>query len=78
MPAADRPVVTNTTPIIGLAGLGRLGLMRDLWGEVLIPAAVREELAAGRGRPGRLVEIDDSPWIRAVALKLPQRAESKR
>ena len=74
MLAADKPVVTNTTPVVGLAVLDRLHLLRDLCGEVLIPAAVREELAAGGDRPGSLIDLGKAPWIRTVALKVPQSA----
>jgi predicted nucleic acid-binding protein len=75
MPTADRPVVTNTTPVVALAVLDRLHLFRDLCGEVLMPTAVREELAAGGDRPGSLIDLGRAPWIRTVALKVPQSAE---
>jgi predicted nucleic acid-binding protein len=47
MPAADRPVVLDTGPIIALAEIGRLDLLQALYGEVLIPPAVRHELTRG-------------------------------
>jgi predicted nucleic acid-binding protein len=37
-------VVSNTGPLIGLAKVGRLDLLRDLFGEVLIPPTVQKEL----------------------------------
>lgn len=46
MPAADRSVVLDTGPIIALAGIGRLDLFHALYGEVLIPPAVRDAFAA--------------------------------
>jgi predicted nucleic acid-binding protein len=37
-------VVVNSTPIIALLGIGRLDLLRELYGTVVIPAAVRDEI----------------------------------
>jgi predicted nucleic acid-binding protein len=36
--------VSNTSPISNLSMIGRLGLLRSQFGEVLIPEAVRTEL----------------------------------
>jgi uncharacterized protein len=38
------PVVNNTSPIMNLAIIGELSLLRDQFGEVPIPGAVLEEL----------------------------------
>lgn len=38
-------VVSNTSPLSNLATIGRLGLLRDQFGAVLVPVAVREELS---------------------------------
>ena len=40
------PVVSNTSPIMNLAIIGELSLLRDQFGEVMIPGAVLEELRA--------------------------------
>ena len=40
------PVVSNTSPLSNLAIIGRLDLLRDRYGAVLIPPAVHRELAA--------------------------------
>ena len=37
MPDRVRVVVSNTTPIITLSLIGKLHLMKDLYGEILIP-----------------------------------------
>jgi uncharacterized protein len=42
----DGPVVLNNTPLVALWAVGRLDLLRDLFGEVLIPAAVEAEFLA--------------------------------
>jgi predicted nucleic acid-binding protein len=38
-------VVSNTSPLSNLAIIGRLGLLRDQFGSVLVPVAVRQELS---------------------------------
>jgi uncharacterized protein len=66
MPAADRPVVLDTGPIIALAGIGRLDLLRALYREVLIPPAVRHELTRGEDRPGSRRDLHAAPWIKVA------------
>jgi len=41
-------VVVNASPLIGLLRIKREGLLPALFGEVFIPTAVRDEIAAGR------------------------------
>jgi len=41
MPEQIRVVVANTTPIIGLTLLGKLELLKNLYGQVYIPPAVQ-------------------------------------
>ena len=69
----DRPVVVNNTPLVSLWALDRLDLLRELWGQVLIPEAVRNEFLAVE-RPARSSALEDAPWIRSVPLSSPKRA----
>lgn len=46
------PVVSNTSPVLNLAIVGRLSLLREQFGEVWIPAAVLEELRVEEDLPG--------------------------
>lgn len=41
MPA--KPVVVNSTPLVAFWTIGRLDILRLLFGEIVIPPAVREE-----------------------------------
>jgi predicted nucleic acid-binding protein len=56
-------VVSDTSPIINLAAAGQLGLLRQLYGKIVIPQAVHDEIVvAGRGQPvGQ--EIGALSWI---------------
>ncbi len=53
-------VVADASPIICLARVGRLALVRDLFGRVIVPPAVRDEVAAG---PGGDQVLQSSTWI---------------
>lgn len=47
--AQGRLIISNTTPIINFAEIGRLGLLGELFGNVVVPRAVVDELLAKRG-----------------------------
>ena len=57
-------VVCNSSPLINLARIGHLDLLRQLYGEVVIPEAVwHEVVVAGVGQPGA-DEVRAAPWVR--------------
>jgi len=57
-----RTVVSNTTPLITLAIIDKLDILKELYGKVYIPNAVLEEVKAGKGKKGYF-EIDTMEWI---------------
>ncbi len=63
------PVVSNSSTLIALATIGRLALLRSLFGEIAIPEAVYEEVVIqGQGEPGSR-EVADAEWIRTVRVE---------
>lgn len=46
------PAVSNTSPILNLAIVGQLDLLRQQFGQIQIPPAVLDELKIAEGRPG--------------------------
>ncbi|MDF5720889.1 MAG: DUF3368 domain-containing protein [Rhizonema sp. PD37] len=46
------PVVSNTSPLLNLAIIGQLSLLRRQFGQILIPIAVLEELRVEEALPG--------------------------
>ena len=56
-------VVSNTSPIINLAAIGRLDLLQQLYTKVVIPQAVFHEIATiGAGQPGAR-EVQTLSWL---------------
>jgi hypothetical protein len=68
-----RKVIADTTPIIALALIDQLDLLRRLYTEILIPPAVeREILAGGETSPGTEGFLS-STWFEVRALQDPSR-----
>jgi uncharacterized protein len=62
-------VISDTSPIINLAAIGYLHLLPDLFGEIVIPKAVFQEIVIdGAGESGA-DEIQSATWIRVVKSK---------
>ena len=61
-------LVSNTGPIIGLAKIGRLDLLKSLAGEVLIPPFVHRELFGKTGTETTGLEKALDDFIRVAAV----------
>ncbi len=67
----EPPVVADSGPLIALALVQRLDLLRDIYGTVLVPDAVWREVAeSAPDRPGA-VELVRSPWLVRTLLAHP-------
>lgn len=63
-------IVSDTTPLIGLAIIQRFDLLRQLFGEICIPQAVYHEAAvAGKDVGGAKREVSLARWIRTLEVK---------
>ena len=63
-------VVSNTTPLIGLASIQHFDLLQRLFGEIHIPPAVYDEaVVAGREQGGAKHEVSTSTWIKTVGVQ---------
>lgn len=61
-------IVSDSSPLISLARIGKLDLLHRLYGELLIPQAVwRELVVKGAGQSG-VEEIKSAAWIKTVAV----------
>jgi uncharacterized protein len=62
-------VVSNSSPLVGLSAIGRLELLHDLYGAIIVPRAVYQEVAVqGFGRPGA-AELQMSGWMTCVDVQ---------
>lgn len=63
-------VVSNTTPLIGLAVVGQFDLLHKLFGQITIPEAVfAEAVLFGREEGGAKQEVTEADWIEVVAVQ---------
>jgi len=56
-------VVSDTSPILNLARIGRLDLLPSLYEQLLIPPAVCAELAAPKGDVFETLDATSIPWL---------------
>jgi len=63
------PAVSDSSPLILLAAVGRLDLLHRIYGKVVVPPTVwREVVEAGSGRPGT-ADVPRLDWIRRQPLE---------
>jgi predicted nucleic acid-binding protein len=56
-------MISNASPLINLSRIGELDLLKKLYGEIIIPDAVWNEIAIeGTGQPGS-EEVRNASWI---------------
>lgn len=61
-------VVSNTSPIINLACIGRLQLLPDLFGEIVVPPAVFHEITTPFPEAPSAADVRAAAWIRRESL----------
>ena len=61
-------VVSDTTPLISLMKIGRLGLVEQLFGEIQIPDAVYTELITNPQFSAEAQQIQNSSFIKRVVI----------
>lgn len=63
-------VVANTTPLIGLAAIGRLDLLHELFGEIHIPQAVYDEtVTSGHEEGSAKQSVANAEWIHVAIVQ---------
>lgn len=71
----DGPVIANNTPLVAFWTIAQTNILRELFGEILIPQAVYEEFLAFEHK-SRLAVLQNNSWIKVVPLKNPGRASA--
>lgn len=67
----EPPIVADAGPLIGLARIGLLSLLQDLYGTVVIPTAVSVELRTIEDRPGSraLLKALEEGWLQPEEIR---------
>jgi len=61
--------VSNSSPLIHLANIKKLPLLKDFHQRVFIPEAIYDEIVIqGKGQPGA-VEVEEADWIKTKTIK---------
>jgi len=62
-------VVSNSGPLIALAKIGKLYILKELFGEIIILKAVwNEVIVKGKGKPGA-EDVEKAEWIKVREVK---------
>jgi predicted nucleic acid-binding protein len=64
-------VVSNTTPVLSLIKIGKLELLKNLFGNIIVPFAVYEEMEAGKDR-AFYVNLCELEWIKIEKIDNPK------
>ena len=63
-----KKIVSNTTPILSLLKIGKLQLLKELYGCVSVPFAVFQEIESGKDKD-YYVDISKIEWIKIETIK---------
>lgn len=64
-------IVCNTGPLIALAIVNKLDLLRLLFTEIVVPETVHQEILQGGSCSAGLCAYNQASWIRVKSLKCP-------
>jgi predicted nucleic acid-binding protein len=62
-------VISNASPIINLAIIGRLNLLKKFWAKIYVPEAVWKEVVIDGEDKDEVVEIKKADWIIVEKVK---------
>ena len=61
-------VIVNATPLIALSLINQLGLLNQLFDEVIIPDAVYQEVVISGASKLRAIELKNTSWIQVQSV----------
>jgi predicted nucleic acid-binding protein len=65
---SEEIIVADSSPLIGLARIGRLGLLPQLGRRIIVPRAVWAEVTGARTDAPGTSEVAAQPWIEVMKL----------
>lgn len=63
-----RKIISNTTPVIALLSISKLNLLKDIYGKVIIPKGVFEEIEEGKNKT-YYTDLSVIDWIKIKSIK---------
>jgi predicted nucleic acid-binding protein len=69
-----RKIISNTTPILSLLKIDKLDLLKELYGTVIVPFAVYQEIEEGKEKP-YYQDLTLLDWIEILNIKNPNSRE---
>lgn len=69
-----RKIISNTTPILSLLKIDKLDLLKELYGIVIVPFAVYQEIEEGKEKP-YYQDLTSLDWIEIRNIKNPNSRE---
>ncbi len=69
-----RKIISNTTPILSLLKIDKLNLLKELYGIVIVPFAVYQEIEEGKEKP-YYQDLTSLDWIEIRNIKNPDSRE---
>ncbi len=68
----DRLVISNTSPLLYLHQIGRIDLLATLYGAVIAPPAVAQELRVGAEKGVDVPDLSALPWVEVRPVTDPK------
>ena len=69
MPSSKRIIVADTSSIIYLSEIGMIDVLKKLFGEIIIPQAVKKELLYGGEGSAGYKEVLEKKWLKTKKIK---------
>ncbi len=63
-----RKVISNTTPILSLLKINKLNILKELYGEIIVPNAVFLEIEEGKNKP-YYTDLKSISWINILSIQ---------
>jgi predicted nucleic acid-binding protein len=68
-------VISNTSPVFYLHQISRLEVLRDIYGTVVVPPGVEQELEAGGAKGRKIAELNQLKLTGTLGVLLRAKAE---
>ncbi len=64
-----RKVISNTTPILTLLKIGKLEILQKLYGQIIVPNSVYQEIEEGKHKELLIEMTEKGTWLSPKLIK---------